>query len=98
MTKTLYFGNLSYDVDETTLSNAVSQYGRVITARVAADRDTGQSRGFGFVEVDDQDAQKVIDAMNGMEWYGRQLTVNEARERQDRGGARGDFRGQRGYR
>ncbi|MGE5542262.1 MAG: RNA recognition motif domain-containing protein [Bacillota bacterium] len=98
MTKTLYFGNLSYDVDENALSSAVSQYGRVITARVAADRETGQSRGFGFVEVEDQDAQKVIDSMNGMEWFGRQLTVNEARERPDRDGGRGGFRGHRGYR
>ncbi|NPV70113.1 MAG: RNA-binding protein [Firmicutes bacterium] len=98
MTKSLYFGNLSWDVGEAELSNAVSQYGRVISARIATDRDTGRSRGFGFVEVEDQDAQKVIDAMNGVEWYGRQLTVNEARERQDRGGYRDGRSNQgRGY-
>jgi len=99
MTKSLYFGNLSWDVDEATLSNAVSQHGRVVSARIVTDRDSGRSRGFGFVEVEDEDAQKVIDAMNGAEWYGRQLTVNEARERQGRGGFRNDHRNQeRGYR
>ncbi len=100
MAKTLYFGNLSYDVKDDELSSAVSQHGRVVSARVVTDRETGQPRGFGFVEVEDQDAQKVIDAMNGLEWYGRQLTVNEAREREDRGGGgRGGYRGQnRGYR
>ncbi len=99
MSKTLYFGNLSFDVGEAELGNAVSQYGRVVSARVVADRETGRSRGFGFVEVEDEDAQKIIDAMNGLELYGRQLTVNEARERQDRGGSRGNYRNQnRGYR
>ncbi len=100
MTKSLYFGNLSWDVSETDLSNAVAQYGRVVSARVVTDRDTGRSRGFGFVEVEDEDAPKVIESMNGMEWYGRQLTVNEARERQERGGGfRSDRRGQdRGFR
>lgn len=99
MTKSLYFGNLSWDVNETDLTNAVSQYGRVVSARVVTDRDTGRSRGFGFVEVEDEDAPKVIESMNGLEWCGRQLTVNEARERQDRGGFRsGRGTQDRGYR
>ncbi len=99
MAKRLYFGNLSFDVGENELSNAVSQYGRVVSARVITDRETGRSRGFGFVEVEDEDAQKVTESMNGLEWNGRQLTVNEARERQDGGGSRGNFRSQnRGYR
>ena len=94
MTKRLYFGNLSWNVTDADLTNAVAQYGKVISARVVTDRETGRSRGFGFVEVDEADAQKVIDSMNGMNWYGRNLTVNEARERTERpyGGSRGDRR------
>jgi len=91
MTKTLYFGNLSWDITDEELANAVAPYAKVASARVATDRDTGRSRGFGFVEVDEADAQKVIDALNGSQWHERQLTVNEARERGSRpgGGAGG---------
>jgi RNA recognition motif-containing protein len=94
VTKRLYFGNLSWDVTDVDLTNAVAQYGTVISARVVTDRETGRSRGFGFVEVEEADAQKVIDSMNGMNWYGRTLAVNEARERVERpfGGPRGDRR------
>jgi RNA recognition motif-containing protein len=94
VTKRLYFGNLSWDVTDAELTNAVAQYGTVISARVVTDRETGRSRGFGFVEVEEADAQKIIDAMNGMSWYGRNLTVNEAREREQRpyGGPRSDRR------
>ena len=84
MTKSLYFGNLSWDVTDEQLNGAVAQHANVVSARVITDRDTGRSRGFGFVEVEDTDAQKVIDALNGSEWNGRQLTVNEAREREQR--------------
>ena len=84
MTKNLYFGNLSWDVTDEQLNGAVAQHANVVSARVITDRDTGRSRGFGFVEVEDTDAQKVIDALNGSEWNGRQLTVNEARERAQR--------------
>jgi len=97
MTKRLYVGNLSWDVDDQELTNAVSQHGTVMSASVISDRETGQSRGFGFVEVEDSDAQKVIDAMNGTEWHGRALTVSEARDREDRGsGNRGGRSGGRG--
>jgi len=90
MTKNLYFGNLSWDVTDEQLNGAVAQHANVVSARVITDRDTGRSRGFGFVEVEDTDAQKVIDALNGSEWNGRQLTVNEAREREQRpNGTRG---------
>ncbi|MDP2857725.1 MAG: RNA-binding protein [Bacillota bacterium] len=89
MTKRLYFGNLSWDVTEEELSNAVAQHATVVSARVITDRDTGRSRGFGFVEVEDADAQKVIDSLNGADWHGRQLTVNEAREREERSGGGG---------
>jgi len=84
MTKRLYFGNLGFDVTDEQLNGAVAQHATVVSARVVTDRDTGRSRGFGFVEVEDTDAQKVIDALNGSEWNGRQLTVNEARERAQR--------------
>jgi RNA recognition motif-containing protein len=84
MTKNLYFGNLGWDVTDEQLNGAVAQHANVVSARVITDRETGRSRGFGFVEVEDTDAQKVIDALNGTEWNGRQLTVNEAREREQR--------------
>lgn len=86
MTKRLYFGNLSWDVTDEDLTTAVAQYGKVLSARVVTDRETGRSRGFGFVEVEDADSQTVIDAMNGINFRGRPLTVNEAREREQRGG------------
>jgi RNA recognition motif-containing protein len=93
MTKRLYFGNLSWDVTDEELANAVAPHARAVSARVVTDRETGRSRGFGFVEVEDADAQKVIDALNGTQWYERQLTVNEARERETRPA---DGRGGRG--
>lgn len=95
MTKRLYFGNLSWDVTDADLTNAVGQYGKVLSARVVTDRETGRSRGFGFVEVDDADCQTVIDSMNGVDFRGRPLTVNEAREREERGGFRGGRGGDR---
>lgn len=85
MTKTLYFGNLPWAVTSEDLTNAVSQYCEVISARIATDRETGRSRGFGFVEVPEEKAQEVIDALNGAEWGGRPLTVNEAKPREPRG-------------
>lgn len=94
MTKTLYFGNLPWAATNEDLSNAVSQYTEVISARIATDRETGRSRGFGFVEVPADAAQAVIDALNGADWGGRPLTVNEARPREERpqGGPRGGSR------
>jgi RNA recognition motif-containing protein len=85
MTKTLYFGNLPWAVTQEDLQNAVSQYTEVLGARIATDRETGRSRGFGFVEVPADQAQAVIDALNGAEWGGRALTVNEAQPRPERG-------------
>jgi RNA recognition motif-containing protein len=96
MTKTLYVGNLPWSVTNDDLTQAVSQYTEVISARVATDRETGRSRGFGFVEVPADNAQSVIDALNGAEWAGRALTVNEAKPREDRpAGNRGGFGGNR---
>jgi RNA recognition motif-containing protein len=96
MTKTLYFGNLPWKVTNEDLAQAVTQYAEVISARVATDKETGRSRGFGFVEVPADKAQAVIDALNGAEWGGRALTVNEAKPREER--PRGGFggRGARG--
>lgn len=84
MSKTLYFGNLPWAATNEDLSNAVSQYSEVLSARIATDRETGRSRGFGFVEVPEENAQAVIDALNGADWGGRPLTVNEAKPREER--------------
>jgi RNA recognition motif-containing protein len=112
MGKKLYVGNLSYNVDSSALEQLLSQFGAVVSAQVISDRDTGRSKGFGFVEMSsDEDAQKAIAALNGQEHDGRALTVNEAKPREDRprggggggyggggggGGGRGGFGGGRG--
>lgn len=94
MTKTLYVGNLPWTVTNEDLQNAIAQHAEVISARIATDRETGRSRGFGFVEVPEDKAQSVIDALNGADWAGRALTVNEARPREERpAGNRGGFGG-----
>lgn len=82
MTKRLHFGNLGAEVTDEQLNGAVAQHGNVISARVITDRQTGLSRGFGFVEVEDSDVQKIIDVLNGSDWNGRQLAVSGARERE----------------
>jgi RNA recognition motif-containing protein len=90
VTKTLYFGNLSWNTTEDDLSRLVSGLAEVISARVVTERDTGRSRGFGFVEVPEEAAQAVIDALNGTELDGRQIVVNESEARTPRaGGGRG---------
>ena len=95
MGKRLYIGNLSFDVTSSDLEQLLGQHGEVRSAEVVADRDTGRSRGFGFVEMaSDEQAQTAITALNGTEHEGRALTVNEARERQPRSG--GDGGGGRG--
>jgi RNA recognition motif-containing protein len=92
----LYVGNLSYDVSNSNLEQMFQAHGQVQSAQVIMDRDTGRSKGFGFVEMaNDQEAQAAIAAMNGKEFNGRALTVNEARPREDRGGGGG--RGKGGY-
>ena len=84
MAKTLYVGNLPWAVTEEDLVRAFAQYAEVISARVVADRETGRSRGFGFVEVKEESAHAAIEALNGAEWAGRSLTVNEAQPRPER--------------
>ena len=84
MTKTLYVGNLSWNTSEEDLGRTVGQYAEVAAVRIASDRETGRSRGFGFVEVPEDAAQTVIDALNGSEVDGRELNVSEARPRGER--------------
>src|SRR4051812_49892565 len=91
----LYVGNLSYNVDSSVLEQLFGQYGQVASAQVISDRDTGRSKGFGFVEMgSDEEAQAAIAALNGQEHDGRALTVNEAKPKEDRGGGGG---GRGGY-
>lgn len=86
----LYVGNLSYDVQDSDLQQLFAQYGTVSSARVVTDRDTGRSKGFGFVEMGtDEEAEAAISALNGHEVGGRALTVNEARPKESGGGGRG---------
>ena|SRR5688572_6503518 len=86
----LYVGNLSYETTNATLEELFSPFGAVRSAQVIQDRDTGRSKGFGFVEMsDDNAARAAISALNDKEHDGRRLAVNEARPREERGGSRG---------
>ncbi|HON87044.1 MAG: RNA-binding protein [Firmicutes bacterium] len=82
--RTLYVGNLPWETTSEELSEMFSAYVNVLNCRIITDRDTGRSRGFGFVEVNDEDVEKAIEAINGAMLGGRQLVVNEARPRQPR--------------
>jgi cold-inducible RNA-binding protein len=94
MGKKLYVGNLPYSVGDAELQQLFESHGSVQSAQVIMDRDTGRSKGFGFVEMgSDQEAQAAIAALNGKEIDGRALTVNEARPKADGGGGRGGFGG-----
>jgi RNA recognition motif-containing protein len=95
MSKNLYVGNLPFNTTADDLREAFSQYGTVTRSQVISDRDTGRSRGFGFVEMADG-AEAAIENLNGKEFQGRTLTVNEAKPREDRprnGGGGGERRG-----
>jgi RNA recognition motif-containing protein len=90
LVKKLYVGNLSYSVSSSDLETMFAAYGSVESAEVISDRETGRSKGFGFVQMgSDQEAQAAIQGLNGQERDGRALTVNEAKPREDRGGGRG---------
>jgi RNA recognition motif-containing protein len=94
MGKKLYVGNLSYGISDSDLEQLFAQHGTVQSAQVIMDRDTGRSKGFGFVEMgSDQEAQAAIQGLNGKEVDGRALTVNEARPKEGGGGGRGGGRG-----
>ena len=87
--KKIYVGNLSFDSNDHDLSTMFAEHGDVTSASVVMDRETGRSRGFGFVEMaDDAAAMKAIQAVNGKQVDGRELNVNEARPREPRGGSR----------
>jgi len=95
----LYVGNLSFQTSSEELQQLFSQAGTVESATVVEDRDTGRSRGFGFVEMaSKEEGEKAIEQFNGTEFNGRNLTVNEARPREDRGGRGGGGRGYGGNR
>jgi RNA recognition motif-containing protein len=94
MGKKLYVGNLPYSVSDSDLQQLFGQHGSVVSAQVIMDRDTGRSKGFGFVEMaSDAEAQAAIDALNGQQHDGRALTVNEARPKPEGGGGRGGYGG-----
>jgi cold-inducible RNA-binding protein len=100
MSKKIYVGNLSYQTTENDLTALFEQAGQVESVSIITDRDTGRSKGFAFVEMSNDDAEKAIAQFNGQEVNGRTLTVNEARPREERsgggGGGRGGYGGNRG--
>jgi RNA recognition motif-containing protein len=94
--KSLFVGNLPWAVTDEDLKNKFSEFGAVISARVVTDKFSGKSRGFGFVDMEDADAEKAIAGMTGYKWGEREVTVNEARPKEqrprgDRSGGRRDF-------
>ena len=94
MGKKLYVGNLPYGVTDSALAQMFEAHGTVQSAQVIMDRDTGRSKGFGFVEMgSDAEAQAAIAALNGQQLEGRALTVNEARPKPEGGGGRGGYGG-----
>nr|WP_275107239.1 RNA-binding protein [Sulfobacillus harzensis] len=80
----MYVGNLPWSMSEDELAEAFSRHVQVVSARIITDRETGRSRGFGFVEVEDQDVEQAVEAMNGTQLGGRDIIVNEARPRQSK--------------
>ena len=91
MAKRIYVGNLSYQTTENDLRILFGQVGQVDSVNIITDRNTGQSKGFGFVEMSNDEADEAITRFNGTEVNGRALTVNEARPREDRSGNRSGF-------
>jgi len=90
MATKLYVGNLTYSMTNSSLETLFTEFGEVRSAQIVMDRDTGRSKGFGFVEMANEQASKAaIAALNGKEVDGRSLTVNEARPREERGGGGG---------
>lgn len=87
--KKIYVGNLSWNTNETDLQDLFSQFGEVHSVAIITDRDTGRSRGFGFVEMDGSEADKAVGDLDGTELDGRTLRVNEARPRERRSGSGG---------
>ncbi|WP_448603172.1 RNA recognition motif domain-containing protein [Thermoleptolyngbya sp.] len=89
----IYVGNLSYDVTDADLTSVFAEYGSVKRVQLPTDRETGRMRGFGFVEMSaDSEEAAAIEALDGAEWMGRDLKVNKAKPREDRGGSFGGGR------
>ena len=82
MVKTLYVGNIPWSTTESDLEQLFSQHGAVVECRIITERATGRSRGYGFVEVSDEDAEQIMEKTNGIEIEGRKLVVNEAKPRE----------------
>jgi len=95
MTQKIYVGNLPFSATDDEVRTLFATYGEVLSCALPTDRDTGRPRGFGFVEMDDSNASQAIGALNGTEFGGRTLTVNEARPREPRGGGGGGGGGNR---
>ncbi len=92
MAKRLFVGGLPYSSTEAELQELFSEIGTVISCVIITDRDSGRSKGFGFVEMEnDEEAQKAIDTLNGKDFGGRTINVNEARPKEDRGDTRRNF-------
>jgi cold-inducible RNA-binding protein len=95
--KNIFVGNLSFGATEDTVRSLFEQYGTVERVSIVTDRDTGRAKGFGFVEMTgDAEAERAISSLNGQELDGRNLTINEARPKEDRGGGFGGGRGGNG--
>lgn len=88
MPKRIYIGNLPFSATEDEVRELFAKHGEVVSVNLIMDRETGRIRGFGFVEMDDADAAAAISALDGTDMDGRNLRVNEARPREDRGGGR----------
>ncbi|NEP41521.1 MAG: RNA-binding protein [Okeania sp. SIO2H7] len=87
----IYVGNLSYDVTQDDLEAVFTEYGEVKRVHLPKDRESGRSRGFGFVEMNtEEEEEAAINALDGAEWMGRQMKVNKARPRENRGGSYGN--------
>lgn len=97
MSKKVYVGNLSFDATEDSVRDLFAEYGNVESVAWITDRDTGRFRGFCFVEMDSDGANKAISALDGKDIDGRNLKVNEARPREERGGGGGRRGGGGGY-
>src|SRR5215813_9103671 len=99
MSKKLFVGNLSFQTTENDITNAFSAYGAVEAVTIITDRDTGRSKGFGFVTMSEEDADKAIAQLNGAQLDGRALTVNEAKPmvKRDFGGRNGGGGGRKRY-
>ncbi|MFB2892643.1 RNA recognition motif domain-containing protein [Aerosakkonemataceae cyanobacterium BLCC-F50] len=94
----IYVGNLSYDVTEADLTSVFTEYGSVKRVQLPTDRETGRKRGFGFVEMGaDAEETAAIEALDGAEWMGRDLKVNKAKPREERGGSFGGGRRNNNY-